>query len=51
MNLYDATVGDEFLYRIINKKFYNPIMGQTIVSESYSDVINVKIATNNGINY
>ena len=51
MNLYDAKVGEEFLYRIINKKFYNPIMGQTIVSESYSDVINVKIATNNGINY
>jgi hypothetical protein len=51
INLYNATVGEEFLYRIINKKFYNPIMGQTIVSESYSDVINVKIATNNGINY
>lgn len=46
-----AQAGDEYLYRVKNEKFYQPIIGETIYTFGYSDIIKVKIATNIGENY
>jgi hypothetical protein len=49
--LTNAKAGDKFIYRIKNEKFYNPIIGETIYSVSYSDVNNIEILVNSGQSY
>ena len=51
ISLYNAQAGDHFIYRIENLKKYQPIMGDTIVSKVYSEIIEVEIGTNLGNNY
>ncbi len=49
--LGNASAGDRFLYRIKNEKFYQPIVGETIYSFNFSDIIKIEIGTNIGENY
>ena len=51
MALNNAQAGDHLLYRIKNEKIYVPIAGETIVSVTYSDTVEIEIGTNTGINY
>ena len=51
MALNNAQAGDHLLYRIKNEKIYVPIVGETIVSVTYSDTVEIEIGTNTGINY
>tara|TARA_B100000963_G_scaffold173406_1_gene150840 strand:+ start:1440 stop:4343 length:2904 start_codon:yes stop_codon:yes gene_type:complete len=46
-----TSAGDRFLYRIKNEKFYQPIIGETVYSFSFSDIIKIEIGTNIGENY
>ena len=46
--LTNAKAGDKFVYRVKNEKFYNPIMGETIYSVSYSDINEIEILVNSG---
>ena len=47
----NAVAGDKFIYRVKNEKFYNPIIGVTIYSVNYSDIVNIEILTNVGNTY
>ena len=49
--LTNAKAGDKFIYRVKNEKFYEPIMGETIYSVSYSDVNDIEIEYNSGQSY
>lgn len=49
--LTNAKAGDKFIYRVKNEKFYEPIMGETIYSVSYSDTTNIEILFNSGDSY
>ena len=51
IDLADAKAGDEFLYRVVNEKFYTPIIGETIYSVNYSESISITITTNKGNTY
>ncbi len=46
--LTGAVAGDKFLYRILNEKFYWPIMCGPIYSFTYSITVEVEIASNMG---
>ena len=49
--LTNARAGDKFVYRVKNEKFYNPIMGETIYTVSYSDINEIEILVNSGEAY
>ena len=49
--LTNAKAGDKFIYRVKNEKFYDPILGETIYSVSYSDVNDIEIEYNSGQSY
>lgn len=49
--LTNAVAGDKFIYRVKNEKFYTPIIGVTIYSVNYSDIVNIEILTNSGNSY
>lgn len=49
--LTNAKAGDKFIYRVKNEKFYDPIMGETIYSVSYSDTTEIEILFNSGGSY
>ncbi len=49
--LTNAKAGDKFIYRVKNEKFYDPIMGETIYSVSYSDATEIEILFNSGGSY
>ena len=42
-----GSVGDEYIYRIKNRKEYVSLNGDIIVSENYSEVVSIFIASNN----
>tara|TARA_R110002110_G_scaffold217320_3_gene431325 strand:+ start:4630 stop:7575 length:2946 start_codon:yes stop_codon:yes gene_type:complete len=46
--LTNAMAGDKFLYRILNEKFYWPIVGGPVYSFIYSITVEVEIASNMG---
>ena len=51
INLSGATAGDQFRYRIKNKKKYEPISGETITDIVYSDVNTFELISNQGNSY
>jgi len=51
ITLVGASAGDEFRYRVKNKKIYTPISGETITDTVYSDVNTFELTTNIGNSY
>jgi hypothetical protein len=51
INLTGATAGDQFRYRVKNKKLYEPISGETITDIVYSDVNTFELISNQGNTY
>ena len=51
INLSGASAGDEFRYRVKNKKVYTPISGETITDTVYSDVNTFELTSNIGNSY
>ena len=51
VTLTNAHAGDKFIYRVVNEKFYTPIIGETIYSVNYSDVNYIEILVNSGETY
>jgi hypothetical protein len=49
--LTNAVAGDKFIYRVVNEKFYTPIIGNTIYSVKYSFTNKVEVLNNSGENY
>jgi hypothetical protein len=51
ITLTNAVAGDKFIYRVVNQKFYTPIIGNIIYSVKYSFTNKVNITNNSGVNY
>ena len=51
ITLVGANAGDEFRYRVKNKKIYTPISGETITDTVYSDVNTFELTSNIGNSY
>ena len=51
ITLVGASAGDEFRYRVKNKKIYTPISGETITDVEYSDVNTFELTSNIGNSY
>ena len=51
ITLTNAKAGDKFIYRVMNEKFYTPIIGETIYSVSYSFTNKIEVLNNSGENY
>jgi hypothetical protein len=51
ITLTNAVAGDKFIYRVVNEKFYTPIIGNTIYSVNYSFTNKVEVLNNSGENY
>jgi hypothetical protein len=51
ITLTNAVAGDKFMYRIVNQKFYTPIVGGTVYSVNYSFTNNVEVLKSSGDNY
>ena len=51
VTLTNAVAGDIFIYRVVNQKFYTPIIGNIIYSVKYSFTTEVEVLNNSGDNY
>ena len=51
ITLTNAVAGDKFIYRVVNEKFYTPIIGNLIYSVKYSFTNKVEVLNNSGENY
>jgi hypothetical protein len=51
ITLTNAKAGDKFIYRVMNEKFYTPIIGETIYSVSYSFTNKIEVLNNSVDNY
>jgi hypothetical protein len=51
ITLTNAVAGDNFIYRVVNEKFYTPIVGGTIYSVKYSTTTKVQVLSNSKDNY
>ena len=51
ITLTNAVAGDKFIYRVVNEKFYTPIIGNAIYSVKYSFTNKVNVTNNSGVNY
>ena len=51
ITLTNAVAGDKFIYRVVNEKFYTPIIGNLIYSVNYSFTNKVEVLNNSGENY
>jgi hypothetical protein len=51
ITLTNAVAGDKFIYRVVNQKFYTPIIGNIIYSVKYSFTTEVEVLNNSGDNY
>jgi hypothetical protein len=51
ITLTNAKAGDNFIYRVKYEIFYIPIVGETIYSVNYSNIVYINILTNSGETY
>ena len=51
ITLTNAKAGSKFIYRVVNQKFYTPIIGNIIYSVKYSFINKVEVLNNSGDNY
>jgi hypothetical protein len=51
ITLTNAVAGNNFNYRVVNQKFYTPIIGNIIYSVKYSFINKVHITNNSSLNY
>ncbi len=51
LRISGGTIGDKFLYRVINEKSYKPISGETITSTTISESVPIELTTNSVNSY